>query len=321
MRRPTPLPSVLAGRAFHRSEAIAVGISPRMLEHPRFVQVFPRVYRSHDTHLTALELIEAARLALPPDAQLSHLTRLLPLGLDFGPLLPLRFTLARDHHLTFDRIFVHRTVTMPPHRDGSVDVEGAFVMAAAELSPIEVVMVGDWLLHRGHLRLDRLRRLLDDQPWRVAASLVRRMLPWMDPAAASLQESRLRCLVVGAGLPRPAVNVDLHDAAGRFLARGDLVYAVWRLLLEFEGRQHALDIRQFQHDVHRYGRLREEAWAYLQITSGMLARPRTTVLAVYRALVRAGYNGPAPQFGRTWQHLLAAPLVTAPTSGGASSTL
>jgi hypothetical protein len=309
MRRPTPLPSHLADRAFHRDEAIASGISARMLEHPRFVEVFPRVYRTGDVVLTPDALIAAARLTLPADAVLSHLTRFVPLGLDLGPLLPLRFTVGRDHHLTFDRIFLRRTVSLPPHRDGSLEPEGALLLAAAELVPVEVVMVADWLLHRGHLRLDRLRSLVHEQRWRTADGLVEELLPWMDGRAASLPESRLRCLLVAAGLPSPEVNADVHDASGRFLARGDLVYRWWRLVVEFEGRQHALDAQQFQRDLHRYRGLREDSWDYVQVTSSMLAHPRTTVLLIHRALVRAGYDGPPPTFGARWEAMLAAPLV------------
>lgn len=309
MRHPTPLPSALVGRAFHRDEALALGITARMLEHPRFVEEFPRVYRHHDTVLDACALIDAARLALPDDACLSHLTRLVPLGLDFDDLVPLRFTLARDHHLRFQRIFVHRTSRMPPHREGSVDVEGAFLMAAAELTPLEIVQVGDWLLHRGHLRLDLLRALLRDQHWRVARERVEQWLPLMDGRAASLPESHLRCLLVAAGLPVPEVNADVHDASGRFLARGDLVYRGLRLLIEFEGRQHALSTQQFQRDIHRYGGLRDGSWHYVQVTTMMMTQPRATVLEVHRAMVRAGYDGPAPVFGQRWEALTAEPLV------------
>lgn len=309
MRHPSRLPDTLVGRAFHRDEAMAVGVTARMLEHRRFVEEFPRVYRHRDTVLDANALIAAARLALPDDACLSHLTRLVPLGLELDDLVPLRFTLARDHHLRFQRIFVHRTSRMPPHREGSVDVEGAFLMAAAELTPLEIVQVADWLLHRGHLRLDLLRDLLRDQHWRIASGRVEQWLPMVDGRAASLPESHLRCLLVAAGLPVPEVNADVHDHSGRFLARGDLVYRSIRLVVEFEGRQHAVSTQQFQRDIHRYGGLRDGAWHYVQVTTRMLTQPRTTVLEVHRAMVRAGYEGPPPVFGDLWEALTAEPLV------------
>lgn len=309
MRRPSPLPPALAGRAFHRDEAIALGVSARMLEHPRFVEEFPRVYRHVETSLDALGLIAGARLALPDDACLSHLTRFVPLGLTFDELLPLRFTVARDLHLQHDRIFVHRTIRMPPHTDGCVDVEGALLMASAELRPVEIVQVADWLLHRGHLDLTRLRALMLDQDWRVARERVERWLPWTNPRAASLPESLVRCIVVAAGLPEPEVNADVHDVRGRFIARGDLVYRWLRLVIEYEGRQHAEDVAQFQRDVTRYGDLRAERWDYLQLTARMITQPRATVLEIHRAMVRAGYDGPAPVFGTVWEQLMAEPLV------------
>ena len=51
-------------------------------------------------------------------------------------------------------------------------------------------------------------------------------------------ETRLRWLMFSAGLPRPDVQVDLHDAEGGFLGRADLYYPAARLVVEFDGGNH-----------------------------------------------------------------------------------
>jgi hypothetical protein len=51
-------------------------------------------------------------------------------------------------------------------------------------------------------------------------------------------ESRLRMLLVLAGLPRPEVQVSIHDDEGRFLGRPDLLYRPERLAIEYDGGNH-----------------------------------------------------------------------------------
>ena len=56
--------------------------------------------------------------------------------------------------------------------------------------------------------------------------------------AESPMETRLRWLLVQAGLPRPHVQSDLHDGAGRFVGRPDLYYPTARLVIEYDGSNH-----------------------------------------------------------------------------------
>ena len=103
-------------------------------------------------------------------------------------------------------------------------------------------------------------------------------------------------------------GADVHDADDRFLARGDLVYRWLKMLIEYEGRQHAFDVAQFERDIHRYGGLRGDAWAYFQATSSMLEAPAATVRAIHQLMVRQGHTGAPPSFiGRRWQSLFEVP--------------
>ncbi|MEH3034253.1 MAG: hypothetical protein PGN07_09505 [Aeromicrobium erythreum] len=307
MRRPAPVPPQLTTRAFHRSEARALGITPRQLQHDRFVEVFPRVYRLASTELDAVGLLAAARASLPPDACISHQTRFLPLGLDVRATTPLHFTVDRDLHLDVPGIFLHRTARFPPHRDGAIDVEGAVLGTATTLRLIDLVQIIDWLLHRGLLDLRRLRTLMHDDPWRPGIAAVEAALELIDPRSRSLAESETRVLLVCAGLPRPESNLDVHEE-GEFLGCGDLVYRWLRLVIEYEGRQHALSTDQFQRDIVRYARFREAGWSYVQVTRSTLARPRAMVLNTFRVMQACGYDGPAPSFGRRWLQLFEQPV-------------
>ncbi|WP_157432735.1 hypothetical protein [Aeromicrobium sp. Root472D3] len=307
MRPPRPVPPHLAWRAFSRSEAVDAGITPRMLQHPRFVQVHPSVYRLGAVDLDERGRIAAARLALPPDARISHATRLRMLGVERGPLLPLHFTVPRDLHLDLPGIVLHRTVVMPPHDDDAVSVEAAFIGYVASARLVDRVVVGDWLLHRGFTSVGRLLALADAQSWRPGVAELREVVPLLDSRSRSIPESEVRVCLQAAGLPRPEVNVDVHDDAGSFVACGDLLYRLWRLLIEYEGGQHFTDADQIASDVDRYARVRREGWSYVQVTKKHLRAPKAMVGRVHRELVSAGYDGPSPVFGSMWDELFRQP--------------
>lgn len=277
-----------------------------MLQHERFEQDFPSVYRLAGLELDDRGLIAAARLALPEDARISHGTRLRLLGVERGPLAPIHFTVPRDLHLDIPGIMLHRTVVMPTNNGRTVTVEAAYVGFAATARKLDLIVVGDWLLHHGHMSKEAVLEEAAAQPWRPGAAQVVEVVPLLDGRARSLPESEARAFLTFAGLPRPAVNLDVHDDGG-FLGCGDLVYQLWRLIIEYEGGQHWTDADQIASDADRYAGLRRAGWEYVQVTKKHIARPKAMVRTVHRALVARGYEGPDPSFGLHWESLFTAP--------------
>lgn len=300
MRTPTPVPAHLAGRTFSLSEARRAGITPRMLEHARFRQVYPRVYCLAGLVLPPTEQIAAARRNLPPDARTTHSTRLRELGFEHGSLEPLHFVVARDLHLDVAGITLHRTKRMPPSGPTGVCAEAVFVALAATERMIDLIVIGDWLLSHEHMTATSLAEFVRASPWRSGAGQASIVAPHLDARARSAKESETRAVIVFSGLPRPEVNVEVRDDAGTLVGIGDLVYRLWRLVVEYEGRQHALDVHQFARDIDRYGGFRRLGWDYYQVTNERLARPRAMVMSLYEQLTERGYDGPAPVFGRRW---------------------
>lgn len=305
MRTPSPVPAHLRNRAFDRSEALEAGITPRMLQHPRFELVLPSVYRLRGVELTPRQWIAAAHRALPADARLSHTTVLWELGLELGHFKPMHFTVARDLHLAIGDVFLHRTEVMPPSDDRRVSVESAYVGSAVSMRLIDVIAAGDWLLHREYMTKASLAAFIERDSWRPGTAVVRDALRWMDGRSRSLKESETRCILVFAGLPEPELNLDVFDQNGVFLGCGDLVYQRWKVLIEYEGRQHADDPAQFASDIDRYARWRADGWEYVQVVQARLHAPIALVRQVHRVLVERGYDGAAPVFGARWHRLLA----------------
>ncbi|AWB91396.1 hypothetical protein [Aeromicrobium chenweiae] len=305
MRTPRPVPEHLRDRTFSLQEARAAGISGRMLEHDRFREVYPRVYCLAELDISSTERIAAARRNLPDDARTTHVTRLRELGYEHGELEPLHFVVPRDLHLVVEGITLHRTVRMPPNDGAGVCAEAVFVSLATTERLIDLIVIGDWMLRTGHMSLESLGEFVRTSAWRPGAAEVLVVMPNLDARSCSPKESGTRSILAFAGLPTPEVNAEIHDSAGVLVGIGDLVYRRWKLLIEYEGRQHALDVSQFARDIDRYGGFRSIGWDYFQVTNERLARPRAMVLRVHGLLLRRGYDGPAPAFGARWSSLFA----------------
>jgi hypothetical protein len=274
-----------------------------MLRGRRFVRIFPRVWRMDDHLMTDADWVEAARLALPCRARLTGITRLQQLGLDFGPRFPLHFVIEGDLHIDLDGIFLHRTKRLAPTDDRAVSVAAAFLFYCSHARIIDAVKVGDWLLYWGHMTIEEVRALALSALWRDGAHEAIWILEYLDPGSRSLKESESRAVVEFAGLPRPKVNVELTLSAGQPVVIGDLLFAPWGLVVEYEGEHHQLERLQYSSDIDRYEVLRRNKIPYLQVTHERLAQPRKLVLAVHRELIALGYDGPAPAFGDRWRSL------------------
>jgi len=128
----------------------------------------------------------------------------------------------------------------------------------------------------------------------------RRVLPLIREGAESPMETLVRLMIRFARLPEPACNVNIYDAAGQFLARGDLVYPEWKLLIEYDGWHHERSAHQRRSDIIRRERLEAAGWRVIVITSGDLIDKPEVVRRVHRALVGCGFTGSRPHFNAMW---------------------
>ncbi|MFC8501918.1 DUF559 domain-containing protein [Pedococcus sp. NPDC057267] len=102
-------------------------------------------------------------------------------------------------------------------------------------------------------------------------------------------ESRLRMLLVLAGLPEPVVNHIEYDDWGRWVRRYDLSYPELKLAVEYDGRQHAESQRQWERDVERREDLDVEGWRVVVVLAkGVHREPERTLDRVVAALVAQG---------------------------------
>lgn len=298
----SPIPDELLAGPFTRRHALELGVSARVLEGRRFIRLHHGVWRHCDHSMTHADRLQAARLALPASAHTTDITRIQELGLDFGPLLPLRFVIEGDHHLALDGVFLHRTKRLPALDDVGVTPTAAYLAYAGKARVIDAIKVGDWLIEKGHLTTEDLVEMARAEPWRAGADESLWLLEHLRAHVWSLMESETRSLLTFAGLPEPEINAPL-ELGGEGSLTGDLVYPRWRTVVEYEGSHHQEDRRQYIHDLGRYELMRRHDYRYVQVTHEDLLQPRRMVLSVHRTLCEAGYDGPAPVFGERWRGL------------------
>ena len=95
-------------------------------------------------------------------------------------------------------------------------------------------------------------------------------------------ETRLRMLIVLAKLPRPQVQVSIHDDDGRFLGRPDLLYGSHRLAIEYDGGNHR---ERMVDDNRRQNRLVGAGYRLLRFTAAdVYDKPDSVAIQVRHGL-------------------------------------
>jgi len=103
-------------------------------------------------------------------------------------------------------------------------------------------------------------------------------------------------LLVLAGLPRPEVQVAIHDEAARFLGRPDLFYRDQRLALEYDGRNHR---DRLVDDNRRQNGLVGAGYRVLRFSAPDVYGARETVVSRVRQALLMASAGSRSRRGRS----------------------
>ena len=107
-----------------------------------------------------------------------------------------------------------------------------------------------------------------------------RSLAALAASAESPMETRLRWLLIQAGLPHPEVQINLRDSSEQFVGRADLYYPSARLILEYDGGNHR---ERLVEDDRRQNLLINAGFRLLRFTAADIHRQPDVVVAQVRA--------------------------------------
>ena len=86
------------------------------------------------------------------------------------------------------------------------------------------------------------------------------------------------------------VNAPIRDRHGRVVAHGDLVWPEFRVMLEYEGRQHAEDPRQFAIDIRRLDDIAALDYRVIRVDRELFAARDELFQRISSGLVRRGWQ-------------------------------
>lgn len=167
-----------------------------------------------------------------------------------------------------------------------------FLDLAQSLTLVDLVVLGDSLVKTERVTPAELVALAAEargphsRRARRAAGLVRQ-------GVDSPMETRVRLLIVLAGLPEPKINHTIRDDAGRLIHRYDLSYPDYRLVIEYDGRQHAESQEQWHSDISREEQLDNWRVRRLVVVANDVYRtPANTLRRIVAAMVQQGMTVP-----------------------------
>lgn len=302
----------LRHRPFTAAEARRLGVRPGRLGDPDLSNPFHGVHVEGDA-TGVVGLCRAYAVKMRPDAHFTGVTA----ALLWGMPLPQHLHDLRIHVAVplgtpapRGRGVLGRRTTVAPER--VLELDGLRVLGrsetwcelAAMLTVQELVIIADTFVGPQCPDPGAVLAALGaaaEAPGRRYRERLREAMNRTRVGVRSPRETMLRLLLVDAGLPEPEVNVRLHARDGSFLAEGDLVYVVARLVLEYEGDHHRTDKKVFRTDIRRRERYEDEGWSVLRVTADDMdieANRRELVARVRARLGLAGATSSGPRAAR-----------------------
>lgn len=303
---------------FRGSDAVALGhVTVARLRGPSFRRLFPDVYVDASAPLTAEVRARAAAVwAEPAGGVLAGWSAAELLGASCGPWDHPAEVLASTHLRRHPGAVLRRGDTCGAGFCAGVRVTSPLRTAwdlARRLDLVEAVVAVDALAAAGRRRPTfvpagvadpeaarawsrrrtrspgfdpaRLLQVRRDRSGARGARRLDRVVALADPRAESPPETRMRLLLVLAGLPRPQVQYTVRDRRGEM--RFDLAYPEVLLAIEYDGDEHDDTL-----DRARDLRTAALGWHTLRLLYGDVVRaPQRTVAVVHSLYASRARSG------------------------------
>jgi very-short-patch-repair endonuclease len=283
--RTARIPTNLRLRPFTLEDAQRAGLRRWHLEGAAWRRVGPKTYVAANLEDSPMLRLLAAARRIPSSAVFSGLTAAWLHGLDVSPCDPIEVTAPVSTGIGARvGIKVRRTEL----REGDVVMVRGLPATtivrtlrdmSARLSLTEAVVLCDLALHAGLLTVAVLNEATAMSSGLHGVVTLRKAMQHVEPAAESPMETRLRMLLVAAGLPRPEAQVEIRDELMRFVGRLDLYYRAQRLGLEYDGATHRENLVE---DNRRQNRLLNAGVRLLRFTAGDIYHSRGAVVSQVR---------------------------------------
>jgi hypothetical protein len=243
MSRTPFIPAALTKKPFSLEEARRAGLTLSSLRGKVWRRLGAELYCWQGLSQDPWLELSALNRLLPPDAVFAGATAAWMFGLDLPPTDPVEIIVPLDSSIRSRAgVYVRRCQLS---RSDVAKIRGlrATVVNRSlrdlclRLPAIDALIAIDMAIHLGLTKADDLRRHSNAAEGGGGSRRLR-SLALLAAAAESPMETRLRWLLIQAGLPCPEVQTDLRDRERRFVGRADLYYPAAGLILEYDGANH-----------------------------------------------------------------------------------
>lgn len=274
---------------FLGSQALKQGAVTRSELRTRYRAVFRDVYIHRGAELTAAAKARAAWLST--GATLAGLSAAAVLGTKWlDPAAPAEIVRADRHG---QRGLVAHAYDLA---DGEIRMAWGMRVTSAARTAFDIgralpiptaVPILDALLNATGIKPTDVIAVAERHPGVRGVRRLRAAVELIDGGAESPQETRVRLLLVRAGLPKPETQIEFRDLHIRI----DMGWRKWKVAVEYDGIQHWEDRYQRSWDIERIALLEAAGWSVIRVSAEMLSRPEALVKRVKAKLGERGAFG------------------------------
>jgi hypothetical protein len=259
------------GDPFIGSEAIASGTLTPYALRSRFVALYPDVYLSPDTKMTAIIRAKAAWLwsgrrgvVAGQSAAALHGAKWVddrkPAELLWPNRRPPRGIRTWSDRVYDDEVELIDGVRVTTPARTALDIACRYSLGRA-------VAAIDALARKTRLKMADVELLADRHNGRRGIRKARAVLDLVDPGAESPQETWLRLVVIRHNFPRPKTQIPVYDEFGVLVGVFDLGWEDMKIAMDYEGEHHRLSRRVFNHDIRKAETVAQLGWTDIRITA------------------------------------------------------
>ena len=277
---------------FLRGDGLDHGLTEKAMRGPGYRRLFRNVLVASTTPATSLQRVRGALVLQCEEAWASHVSAARVKGAPVPTIadehVSVRHQKLRRHHRGL-RCHVGDPTGVVVEK--GVRVSGdvpMFIELSGQLTLVDLVVVGDWLVRRRGVTPEQLvkacrtSRHRDRRKALAAAGFVRSRVD-------SPMETRLRMLLVLAGLPEPEINLEVRDGLGELVRKYDLSYPQVKVAVEYNGKLHVEVVENWEADLERRADMDDDAWRLVVVISaGIYKDPLRTLRRVHQVLLARG---------------------------------
>jgi hypothetical protein len=299
------IPPHLTKRPFSLEEARKAGVTLSGLRGKAWRRLGSELYCWSGLREDPLLVLRAWRSVLPPESVFASATAAWLLGLNTTPIdpvevvVPIGSGVRSRAGLSVRYCEVSRNEISTVRGLRATTLRRTLTDLCLRLPPVEALVAIDMAVAASLTDRAALIRHAESMKGRPGARRLLSLAALAAPAESPM-ETRLRWLLIEAGLPHPEVQTDLCDSSEQFVARADLYYPAARLVLEYDGGNHR---ERLIEDDRRQNLLITAGFRLLRFTAADVHRqPEVIVAQVRAALSPASDNTRLAQNARNPTH-------------------